>query len=52
MQLMMYGFAGLGSALPLARRFKPIALTGTFVMLNAAAAVAFYKFITSRKVAW
>jgi poly-beta-1,6-N-acetyl-D-glucosamine synthase len=52
MQLLLYVLAVLGSTLPAARRFTPIAATNTFVMLNAAAAVAFYKFITGRKVAW
>jgi poly-beta-1,6-N-acetyl-D-glucosamine synthase len=37
---------------PAARRLKPVALANTFVMLNAAAAVAFYNFVIGRNEVW
>jgi hypothetical protein len=37
---------------PPSRRFKPVAIANTFVMLNAAAALAFYNFAAGRNRVW
>ncbi len=52
LQLVFYALATLGLALPAARRLKPVAVATTFLMLNAAAALAFYNFIAGRKNVW
>jgi biofilm PGA synthesis N-glycosyltransferase PgaC len=51
-QVLFYGLAILGSFSPSARRFKPVAIANTFVMLNAAAALAFYNFAAGRNRVW
>ena len=52
LQLVFYGFAGLGACWPAARKFKPIAVAYTFVLLNVAAVVAFRNFVTRRDTVW
>ena len=52
LQICFYGLALLGSLKPSARRFKVIAIPNTFVMLNAAAARAFYNFVRGRDGLW
>jgi cellulose synthase/poly-beta-1,6-N-acetylglucosamine synthase-like glycosyltransferase len=52
LQVTFYGLAGFGMLSPSTRRFKPIAIANTFVMLNAAAALAFYNFIAGRNRVW
>ncbi len=52
LQIAFYALAGLGKINPSTRRFKPIAVANTFVMLNAAAALAFYNFVAGRKRVW
>jgi hypothetical protein len=52
MQILFYGLAILGSLSPSSRRFKPVAIANTFVMLNAAAALAFYNFAAGRNSVW
>lgn len=52
LQLVLYALALLGSWRPSTRQFKPVAVANTFVMLNVAAAVAFYNFITGRNLIW
>lgn len=52
LQVLFYLAAALGGLSPSIRRLKPIAIATTFVMLNAAAAVAFYNFITGRNEVW
>jgi cellulose synthase/poly-beta-1,6-N-acetylglucosamine synthase-like glycosyltransferase len=52
LQVIFYLLAAFGSLTPSIKRFKPVALATTFVMLNAAAAVAFYNFITGRNKVW
>ena len=52
LQLALYGLAVFGAVFPTTRRIKLIAVTSTFVMLNAAAAIAFYNFVTGRNVVW
>jgi cellulose synthase/poly-beta-1,6-N-acetylglucosamine synthase-like glycosyltransferase len=52
LQVFFYFLAVLGMLNPSSRRFKPIAIAGTFVMLNAAAALAFYNFVAGRNKVW
>ncbi len=52
LQILFYGLAAFGASSPAAKRFKPVAIANTFVMLNAAAALAFYNFISGRKGLW
>jgi poly-beta-1,6-N-acetyl-D-glucosamine synthase len=52
LQILFYGFAVLGMLSPSAKRFKPVAIANTFVMLNAAAAIAFYNFVRGRNRVW
>jgi biofilm PGA synthesis N-glycosyltransferase PgaC len=52
LQMLFYVLAILGSLSPSTRRFKPVAIANTFVMLNAAAALAFYNFIVGRNRVW
>ena len=51
-QMAFYALAVLGLVSPHACRLKPVALANTFVMLNAAAAVAFYNFVIGRNEVW
>lgn len=51
-QLGFYALAALGSLSPLTRRFKVVAIANTFVLLNVAAATAFYNFIRGRDGLW
>ena len=51
-QVLFYCFALIGSFVPAAKRFKPVAIATTFVMLNAAATLAFYNFIAGNKDVW
>ncbi len=50
-QLVFFALAILGMLLPTCRRLRLFALPATFTMLNAAAAMAFYKFL-ARKSVW
>jgi cellulose synthase/poly-beta-1,6-N-acetylglucosamine synthase-like glycosyltransferase len=52
LQILFYFLAVLGTLSPSTRMFKPIAVASTFLMLNAAAALAFYNFITGRNRVW
>jgi len=51
-QMLFYGLAVMGMAVPSATRLKPIAVASTFVMLNAAAVLALYSFLAGRKKIW
>ena len=51
-QVAFYLLALLGTLSPGAKRLKPVAVANTFVMLNAAAALAFYNFVAGRKKLW
>jgi poly-beta-1,6-N-acetyl-D-glucosamine synthase len=51
-QTVFYVLAMLGSLSPSTRRFRPVAIANTFVMLNAAAALAFYNFVAGRNRVW
>jgi cellulose synthase/poly-beta-1,6-N-acetylglucosamine synthase-like glycosyltransferase len=52
LQILFYVSAAFGSLIPGAKRFKPVGIASTFVMLNAAAALAFYNFAAGRKKVW
>ncbi len=52
LQILFYSSAVLGLVIPSAKRFRPVAIANTFVMLNAAAACAFYNFIAGRNRVW
>jgi cellulose synthase/poly-beta-1,6-N-acetylglucosamine synthase-like glycosyltransferase len=52
LQILFYVLAVFGAFSPSSRRFKPIAIANTFVMLNAAAALAFYNFVVGRNRVW
>jgi biofilm PGA synthesis N-glycosyltransferase PgaC len=52
LQTLFYVLAILGTLSPSTRRFKPVAIANTFVMLNAAAALAFYNFAVGRNRVW
>jgi cellulose synthase/poly-beta-1,6-N-acetylglucosamine synthase-like glycosyltransferase len=52
LQIVFYLFAVVGLLNPLSKKLKPVAIASTFVMLNAAAAVAFYNFIVGKNRVW
>jgi biofilm PGA synthesis N-glycosyltransferase PgaC len=52
LQVIFYVAAACGYLIPSAKRFKPVGIASTFVMLNAAAALAFYNFAAGRKKVW
>jgi biofilm PGA synthesis N-glycosyltransferase PgaC len=52
LQALFYVLAAFGALSPPTRRFKPVAIANTFVMLNAAAALAFYNFLARRNEVW
>ena len=51
-QVVFYGVAIFGALFPFARRIKLVALPSAFVMLNVAAALALYNFVTGRNAVW
>lgn len=52
LQALFYLGAACGTLSPAICRFKPVAIASTFVMLNAAAVLAFYNFVTGRNSVW
>jgi poly-beta-1,6-N-acetyl-D-glucosamine synthase len=52
LQVLFYVSAVLGTLIPAVKQFKPVGIASTFVMLNAAAALAFYNFAAGRKKVW
>jgi len=52
LQILFYVLAAFGTLRPSTRKFKPIAIANTFVMLNAAAALAFCNFAIGRSKVW
>jgi cellulose synthase/poly-beta-1,6-N-acetylglucosamine synthase-like glycosyltransferase len=52
LQVLFYALAAFGALSPSARKFKPVAIANTFVMLNVAAALAFYNFAAGRSRVW
>ena len=52
LQLVFYALALVGSRYPGSQRLKPVAIASTFVLLNVAAVVAFWNFVTGREKVW
>jgi cellulose synthase/poly-beta-1,6-N-acetylglucosamine synthase-like glycosyltransferase len=52
LQLLFYIAAAFGTLSPASKRFKPVAIANTFVMLNVAAALAFCNFVSRREKVW
>ncbi|MHB8302087.1 MAG: glycosyltransferase family 2 protein [Acidobacteriaceae bacterium] len=52
LQAVFYVLALAGILNPSIKKFKPIAVASTFVMLNAAAALSFYNFLAGRNKVW
>jgi len=52
LQIFFYLLASFGILVPSFRKFKPVAIANTFVILNAAAALAFCNFIAGRDKVW
>ena len=52
LQVLFYVLALFGTLIPSVKQFKPVGIASTFVMLNAAAALAFYNFAAGRKKVW
>lgn len=52
LQILFYILAALGILSPSTKKLKPIAIANTFVVLNAAAAIAFYNFAAGRNKVW
>jgi cellulose synthase/poly-beta-1,6-N-acetylglucosamine synthase-like glycosyltransferase len=52
LQVIFYALAAVGMTHPSARKFKPVGVANTFVMLNLAAAIAFYNFAVGRNKVW
>jgi biofilm PGA synthesis N-glycosyltransferase PgaC len=52
LQILFYVLAAFGALSPSTKKFKPVAIANTFVMLNAAAALAFYNFVAGRNRVW
>ena len=52
LQILFYALGVCGMASPSAKKFKSVAIAYTFVMLNVAAALAFYNFVAVRNKIW
>jgi cellulose synthase/poly-beta-1,6-N-acetylglucosamine synthase-like glycosyltransferase len=52
LQILFYALAVIGALRPSTRKYKPIAIANTFVLLNVAAAFAFYNFVVGRNRVW
>jgi biofilm PGA synthesis N-glycosyltransferase PgaC len=52
LQILFYVLAAFGTLIPSTRKFKLVAIANTFVMLNLAAALAFYNFVAGRNRVW
>ena len=52
LQVLFYVSATFGMLSPATKKFKPVGIASTFVMLNAAAALAFYNFAVGREKLW
>ncbi len=52
LQLVFYALAAMGLLSAQARKIKAVAVASTFVMLNGAATVAFYNFISRKDGVW
>jgi hypothetical protein len=51
-QVAVYTLAACGALIPYTRKFKPVGIPSTFVMLNAAAALAFYNVVRGKHGVW
>lgn len=51
-QMIAYVLATTGNFFPWTKRFKPVGIAVTFVMLNAAASVALYNFLSRKEEVW
>jgi GT2 family glycosyltransferase len=51
-QIAFYVAAVVGTLQPSANRLRPVSIAYTFVMLNTAATIAFYNFVTARYKVW
>jgi poly-beta-1,6-N-acetyl-D-glucosamine synthase len=52
LQVLFYVLAAFGTLSPSTKKFKLVGIANTFVMLNAAAALAFYNFVAGRNKVW
>jgi len=52
LQVLFYALAALGALRPSIRKYKPIAIAHTFVLLNVAAVLALYNFVAGRNSVW
>ena len=52
LQVVFYTLAAIGRMHPNMRRFRLVSIPTTFVMLNTAAALAFYNFVVGRNSVW
>ena len=52
LQILFYVLAAFGTLSPSTKKFRLVGIASTFVMLNAAAALAFYNFVAGRKKVW
>jgi biofilm PGA synthesis N-glycosyltransferase PgaC len=52
LQILFYVLAAFGTLSPSTKKFKLVGIANTFVMLNAAAALAFYNFVAGRNKVW
>jgi poly-beta-1,6-N-acetyl-D-glucosamine synthase len=52
LQVLFYCLAGAGRLIPPSKQWRVVSIANTFVMLNIAAAVAFYNFVTRRENVW
>jgi biofilm PGA synthesis N-glycosyltransferase PgaC len=52
LQVIFYALAALGALSPASKRFKPVGIASTFVMLNAAAVLAFRNFVAGQDTVW
>jgi hypothetical protein len=50
--VVFYALAVSGMVAPGTQKLRPIAIANTFVMLNAAAALAFFNFVAKKKEVW
>lgn len=51
-ELAFYSMAAAGSLRPSSKRFRPVAIATTFVVLNIAAVISFYNFVTHQDKVW
>jgi poly-beta-1,6-N-acetyl-D-glucosamine synthase len=52
LQILFYVIAAFGTLSPSTKKWKLVGVANTFVMLNAAAALAFYNFVAGRNKVW